>query len=185
MKSRKVYEALGDIFKGKDVNDLKQHMNLSGLNDVFQDVMVALIEKGYLPQPIPEASEDYRKNVYSYMGKKIVSGDAAWIKLKAKEELDDMDFFFHDSFNDEVSSTDSMVHIMELEDGAYSINVSVNFRGTWKTRTDDEEDLPYFDDRIDVNSADKVVAATMKQVNKAEIFLQSEIDRLKKYAEQW
>jgi len=82
--------------------------------------------------------KDYEENDYTFQGKKIVAGDAAWVYLKGKEELENMEFFFNDSMYDEDPTTDSMLHIIKVKDGTYVIEMSVNFRGTWKSRNEDD-----------------------------------------------
>jgi hypothetical protein len=182
MKAKFVYESIGDILKPKDPENIMQSFG-EDFNEIFKEVMLALVKNGYELQPMKEATKDYQDNVYSYRGKKIVAGDAAWIKLKSAEELNNMDFYFHDSLDDEDPSTDSIVHITKLEDGTYNIEVSVNFRGTWKTRI--TYDDPEFDDMAQVRNEEEVVPATLDLVNKAEKFLSTEIYKLKKYGENW
>jgi hypothetical protein len=183
MKAKFVYEAIGDILKPKDPETIMQSFG-EDFNEVFKKVMLALVKRGYMLQPLKEAKKDYEKHDYSYQGKRIIAGDASWIKLRAAEELDNMDIFWNDSMYEDDPSSDSMIHIIQLEDGSYMVEVSVNFRGTWHSRGDDDKDA-YFDRYIDVKNEEDVVPTTLNQVEKAEKFLQSEIEKLKEYGRNW
>lgn len=174
MRAKFVYESINDILKPKDPKTIMQSFG-DDFNEIFKDVMMALIRKGYVLQPMKEAKKDYEDNEYSFMGKKIVAGDATWIHLKSKKMLDDMHTWFFNPEDD--VDTDSTVHIIKLEDDTYHIEVSVNFRGHWRSRQ--TNDAPYFDDDVTVRNEDEVVPATLNLVNEAEKFLYTEILRLK------
>jgi len=178
----KIYEALGDIFKGKDIEELKPHLGLEDHDDYFKDVLVALAEKGYILNKMGGSKSDYENNDYQFRGKRIVAGDAVWVKLRAAQELEDMDFFWNDSFSDEDPSTDSMMHITKLEDGTYVIDMSVNLRGVWKSRNEDSE---HFNGMKFTKNPEEIVPIAMQTVDEAESFLENQIDGLKVYGQNW
>ena len=187
MRARKVYEALGDVFKPKDIEEIKPHLGLEDHEELFQNIVVALAEKGYIVEKLggSASKDDYQNNVYSFQGKKIVAGDATWVKLKAAQELKDMDIFWNDSMYDEDPNVDSMMHFMQLEDGTYVLNLSVNLRGTWHSRKDDDDDVNHFYGMEYTDDANKLVPLSLKLAKEAESFLENEIDGLKVYGENW
>jgi hypothetical protein len=179
MQAKKVYESISDILKPKGEEDIRQSMNLSDHNKPFQETIIALFKLGYIPNILPEASRDARENSYSYQGKKIIWGDAAWITLKSSEDLDKLDLSCY-SYDDSPPHTDSMLHMYGLENGTTVVEISINFRGTWKNQ---DEDFDGFNGTKILTSEDQITPTVLMLVKKAELFLKREINKLDAYCE--
>lgn len=181
MKAKFVYEALGDILKPKTTETIMKDFG-ENFNEIFKNTMISLVKRGYEINPIPEIKKDYEENQYSIYGKRIITGDGAWIKLKASEEIDE---YPQSSWFEELPerwsldfSTDSIIHLMKLEDGTYIIEVTVNLRGQWSDYIHEEDDNESEFKRI-VKKEEEIIPTVLDLVLKAEKFLESKINELK------
>lgn len=197
MKAKFVYESIGDILKGKNANEIVNGIDSRLIGPpMFSDMFKILITKGYLPQLFNGVPEDYEKNTYSYKGHKIITGNAAWISLKAQKELD---FYLKLKVR-----LESNVSLIQLENEMYVPDIGIQFYGDWKTRTTENkiENVDFFydgdqnkfieekdnDTRVWLGNykmvpKEQVIPLFLEMLEQAEKFVQTEIYHLKLYIE--
>ena len=204
MRAKKIYESLDSVFKPKNIETIKQEVYTDRRYrpKEFQDVVIALIKKGYRPRLFgSDVPGDYEQGDYTYMGIVIDWGNAAWINLKSAQELENINFAFHDSMFDEEPSIDSSVTVHKLRNDTYTAEVSVHLRNTWKTRISEyDEDYFYDGDKNEwivspdrewdphsqpFNNVNELPARVLDKVERAEQYVAKEIYHLKKYGEHW
>ena len=192
MKAKKVYEALGDIFVGKGSDEIE-----SGLANKYPHEYVVMVMEvanlGYKPiLPFLYDPDEMTKKTFSYQGKVMDFHTGVDFKLKAQEELDEMDHTYNDSMYRETAHIDNAgLDILKLrESGNCIMQSDIRFDGfwpSWEYNDNKDGNEPYVRSRYtgELKSDEEIKQAVRFLIPKLEKALEKEIKDLKKYADNW
>ena len=168
----------------------------------YHDLLIMLDENGYEAKPFGNLGKgpttgysDYingeseeEKRTYTWQGVKIARQGGIWINYKVKKILDNMDFFFHDSFSDEDPGIGGSMMLTELIPNSnnlkYNCSISITNDGTWKAGFSDDE---YFSEtaRIYKGEEDQLLSNVAQKLVQAEFYAMNQILKLQNYAKNW
>jgi len=188
MKARKVYEAIGDIFVGKDIETIMKDFDLSNYPREFAVMARAVIEMGYTPELSPLYDpEEMTKKTYSFQGKTMDYHIGLYFKLRAQQELDEMEHLYNDSMYNENAHIDHTgLGLLKLhESGECVMDFNIRCDGYWPSMKNDEGPYRNFPMIYGLKTDEEIKKAARKLIPMGERFLSKEVKKLKEYAENW
>jgi hypothetical protein len=197
MKAKFVYESIGDILVGKDIDtvmkDIDVDLREKRYPPEFMIMYRKLVEMGYKPQLSALYDPDeMTKKTYTFRGREMDFHVGAYITIHAAQELEDMDHFYNDSdWREDAHIDQTSIDIMKLRDNGECIMDShIKFDGYWPLqpgRSAPWQEIPHLSSKMimGIFNPEEIRNATSTLVKRAEKFADKQVEKLKKYAQNW